>query len=162
MWPMAPGGEGPRPVTDTADPRNSDNPAWSPDVSKILFDTNRSGESVELWIMNADGSEPTRLIADAFGQISWQPISITGPCVGDCDGDDSVVVAELVTLIGISLGNIALVDCPAGNASVDELLGRRGETQSFVQRLSPSPFKLGAFAATQVPLYERGTRGGFI
>ena len=118
-----------RPVTDTADPRNSDNPAWSPDGSKILFDTNRSGESVELWIMNADGSEPTRLIADAFGQTSWQPISITGPCVGDCDGDDSVVVAELVTLIGISLGNIALVDCPAGDEnqdgqiSVDEIVG---------------------------------------
>ena len=134
-----------RPVTDTANPRNSDNPAWSPDGSKILFDTNRSGESVELWIMNADGSEPTRLIADAFGQTSWQPISITGPCVGDCESHDPISS-----------------QIQAGNASVGELLGRRGETPSFVQRLSPSPFKLGAFAATQVPLYERGTREGFI
>ena len=65
---------GPRRLTDTIDPHNSDNPSWSPDGTKILFDTNRSGQ-VEIWVMAADGSGARRLISGA-GQVSWQPAAL--------------------------------------------------------------------------------------
>lgn len=71
---------GPRRLTDTPDPRNSDNPAWSPDGTRILFDTNRSGTEVAIWVMEADGSGSRRLISGA-GQTSWQPVT------ADDDGD---------------------------------------------------------------------------
>src|SRR3990172_8300809 len=37
-----------------------DGPAWSPDGSKIAFETKRDGNS-QIYAMNADGSGPTRL-----------------------------------------------------------------------------------------------------
>ncbi len=45
--------------------RLTDNPAqyccptWSPDGSRIAFDSDRDG-NFEIYIMNADGSDPTR------------------------------------------------------------------------------------------------------
>lgn len=65
---------GPRQLTETPDPRNSDNPSWSPDGARILFDTNRSERGVEIWVMNADGSAPRPFIAGE-GQTSWQPVT---------------------------------------------------------------------------------------
>ena len=43
IWTMAPDGGDRRRLTETPDPRNSDNPAWSPDGAEILFATNRGG-----------------------------------------------------------------------------------------------------------------------
>jgi Tol biopolymer transport system component len=53
--------------------RNSD-PAWSPDGTKIVW-----GHRDELWVMNADGSEQSRL-ATGFSP-DWQPL--VGPRRGD-------------------------------------------------------------------------------
>lgn len=79
-WDFA-GPAGPRRLTDTIDPHNSDNPSWSPDGTKILFDTSRSGQ-VEIWVMAADGSRARRLISGG-GQVSWQPATLRrrGPAV---------------------------------------------------------------------------------
>lgn len=63
----------------TEDPthRNSDDPSWSPDGTRILFSTARSGWG-ELWTMDADGSNERRLSnidAGPFpGRASWQPV----------------------------------------------------------------------------------------
>ncbi|MFQ5489886.1 MAG: TolB family protein [Phycisphaerae bacterium] len=73
VWIMSPDGSIKQQLTQTTDPFNSDNPVWSPDGSKILFDTNRAGP-VELWIMDADGANPTPLVATAGGPASWQPV----------------------------------------------------------------------------------------
>jgi TolB protein len=56
---------------------NNDDPSWSPDGTKILFSTGRSGLN-ELWVMDADGGNEMRLFpidADPFpGRGAWQPV----------------------------------------------------------------------------------------
>jgi hypothetical protein len=59
----------------------------------------------------------------------------TGSCVGDCDGNGIVTVAELLQGIGIALGNRARDDCPSFDTNndqrvtVDELV--RGVTDAL-------------------------------
>ncbi len=43
----------------------------------------------------------------------------TGLCAGDCDGDQMVSVAELVTMITIALGERDLLDCKSGDGDDD-------------------------------------------
>jgi hypothetical protein len=38
---------------------------------------------------------------------------ITAPCSGDCDGDGTVSIGELITAVNIALGNAPLSACPA-------------------------------------------------
>jgi hypothetical protein len=47
-------------------------PTWSPDGTKIVFDSNRSG-NFEVWVMNADGTNPVKLTNNAAfdGHPSW-------------------------------------------------------------------------------------------
>jgi len=67
---------GPVQLTQTPDPMNSDNPAWAPDGTKILFDSNRQGGPgpVSIWVMNADGTGPRPLIPGVSGRGAWQPV----------------------------------------------------------------------------------------
>jgi Tol biopolymer transport system component len=65
---------GPVRLTETPDPLNSDNPAWSPDGSKITFDSSLQGNGVSIWIMNADGSGPQLLVPNTSGRAAWQPV----------------------------------------------------------------------------------------
>ena len=50
------------------------------------------------------------------------------PCVGDCNGDGSVTVDEIITMVNIALGNAPVTACEAGDANhdgqitVDEIL----------------------------------------
>lgn len=54
------------------------------------------------------------------------------PCAGDCNGDDKVVVNELVRAVGIALGQSETTECSPvdrngdGNVSVDELIAAVG------------------------------------
>jgi TolB protein len=75
VWVIKADGTGSMQLTDDPSHRNSDDPSWSPDGGKILFGTGRRG-TVELWVMNADGSGQHRLFpieAGPFpGRASWQ------------------------------------------------------------------------------------------
>ncbi len=56
------------------------------------------------------------------------PTATPKPCVGDCDGDGVVTVAEIILGVNIALGNLPLTQCPAldtggdGQVTVDEIL----------------------------------------
>ncbi|MFZ2957812.1 MAG: LpqB family beta-propeller domain-containing protein [Candidatus Ozemobacteraceae bacterium] len=58
-------------------PSHNDDPAWSPDGTKVLFTTDRNGRP-ETMVMNADGSNPQFLTETAPGpgpgDAAWQPI----------------------------------------------------------------------------------------
>ena len=51
-----------------------DIPSWSPDGSRIAFETNRDG-NFEIYVMNADGSGLTNLTnsSDLDGDAAWSP-----------------------------------------------------------------------------------------
>jgi TolB protein len=47
-------------------------PTWSPDGSQIVFWSNRESGRRQLWIMNADGSNPRELLESPYND--WDPI----------------------------------------------------------------------------------------
>ena len=47
-------------------------PAWSPDGTKIAFTSDRDA-SGEIYVMNADGSNQTRLTSLGGGAPDWEP-----------------------------------------------------------------------------------------
>jgi TolB protein len=54
----------------TNDPAADDRPAWSPDGTRIAFNSDRDGNS-EIYVMNADGSGQTRLTNSLLAD--WAP-----------------------------------------------------------------------------------------
>jgi Tol biopolymer transport system component len=75
IWTMRADGTGARQLTDQPGTISSDNPAWSPDGTKLLFDTSRRG-SAQIWMMNVDGSDQHLLVDIRVGNttFSWQPL----------------------------------------------------------------------------------------
>ncbi|HEX5619304.1 MAG TPA: hypothetical protein VFX51_12835 [Solirubrobacteraceae bacterium] len=57
-------------------PVHDEGPAWSPDGTMIAFTSERSDPLGDVWIMQADGTDPRRLTANAILDESpdWQPI----------------------------------------------------------------------------------------
>ncbi|MGD0946104.1 MAG: hypothetical protein ABSA52_01635 [Candidatus Binatia bacterium] len=41
------------------------------------------------------------------------------PCAGDCNGDGTVTVSELLTMVDVALGNANIDGCFAGDANHD-------------------------------------------
>ena len=75
LW-MAPadGSAAPRPLTVVEGTAKDSRPRWSPDGSKILFQSTRTGTS-QLWVVPAAGGAPTRLtdIATGAEDAAWSP-----------------------------------------------------------------------------------------
>jgi len=55
-------------VTDNKAAAFDDSPTWSMDGEKIFFSSNRSGNS-DLWMINADGSNPIQLTDDEYNDL---------------------------------------------------------------------------------------------
>ena len=75
VYSIRPNGAGLTQLTDVADDQTAAMPDYSPDGTKIVFESNASGP-YEIWMMNADGSDQTQLThRDGFEafQPSWSP-----------------------------------------------------------------------------------------
>jgi Tol biopolymer transport system component len=67
------GADGSSVVRLTKDPSYNSDPAWSPDGSRIAFDSNRDG-GFQVHVMNADGSDVRQITHTRHnGQPSWGP-----------------------------------------------------------------------------------------
>ena len=77
-------------------------PSWSPDGTKIAFDTNRDGQ-FEVYVMNPNGSSPTSITRGAGGaDPEWSPtgsrivfdgvFGCAGLCIMNADGSNPTVV----------------------------------------------------------------------
>ncbi len=95
VWVMDADGANKTQLTTTTDPRNSDNPEWSPDGTTILFDSNRAGP-VEVWSIDDTGANPSVLVPATGGQVSWQPIVTLA---ADLNADGAVDLADLASLL---------------------------------------------------------------
>lgn len=65
----------------------------------------------QLFLQNYGGS--------AGASISVSVTVLPPMCTGDCDGDDAVTVAELLTLVNIALGTTDVGPCDAGDGNHD-------------------------------------------
>ena len=74
--------------------RNAD-PSWSPDGSRILFESNRGG-SQDIWMMNADGSSPRQVTVGAASSVDaeWSPDGRQFAFSSFRDGDWELYVAD--------------------------------------------------------------------
>lgn len=72
IWRVAAGGGKPQRLTDSAGDDRA--PVYSPDGSRIVFDSTRDGNT-EIYVMNADGSQQRRLTNDDGEDwgASWSP-----------------------------------------------------------------------------------------
>ncbi|MCH8038222.1 MAG: PD40 domain-containing protein, partial [Proteobacteria bacterium] len=58
----------------TNNPGIDGDPAWSPDGTKIAFETDRHGDHFEIYVMNADGTGLTRLTVSDGGETPFQNV----------------------------------------------------------------------------------------
>ena len=63
------------PTNVTNDSGGDDFAAWSPDGTKIAFNSNRDGGEMEIYVMDADGTDQTRLTNNAVSDdgAAWSP-----------------------------------------------------------------------------------------
>jgi len=82
IWVMDADGSNQKRLTD--DPAYDRSPSWSPDGTKIIFECQRmreisenvwTNEPAEIYVMNADGSNVTRLTNDTYAddEPAWRP-----------------------------------------------------------------------------------------
>ena len=75
IYTIAQDGSGIHQLTSETDSMFATLPAWSPDGSKLAFSSTRerSTMGLDIWVMNADGSSPTRLTnaAGQNGRAAW-------------------------------------------------------------------------------------------
>jgi hypothetical protein len=68
-------------------------------------------------------------------------------CVGDCDANAAVTVDELVTLVNVALGNMAVSVCPLGDANSDEKI----TVDEILQAVSNALYGCGVTLPTPTP-----------
>jgi TolB protein len=75
VYTINPNGTGRRQLTHVGKTQAAGAPAWSPDGTKIVYESNQAG-NYRIWVMNADGSGQRRLTGDpGFADMNpaWSP-----------------------------------------------------------------------------------------
>lgn len=76
----------------TRGPAVDNDPDWSPDGRTIAFGSNRGGV-FQIWVMDADGDRPRRLVAKRSGEPDWSPTGDRIAYASARDGDPDIYVA---------------------------------------------------------------------
>ena len=78
----------------TADPAYAAAPTWSPDGTKIAFESGRNGAS-EIYVMNADGSNPVQITSTgASFRPAWSPDGTKIAFTSYRDGNEEIYVVN--------------------------------------------------------------------
>jgi hypothetical protein len=91
------------------------------------------------------------------GRVDAQPAPALGPCIGDCSGDGSVTVDNLVTMVTIALGNGLLISCVPGDGNadlaitIDEIIAAVNNALAGCVGPTPTPTPDVPALATQIP-----------
>jgi len=91
-------GDGSGPVNISHDAANDLRPAWSPDGTRIAFQTDRDG-NLEIYVMNADGSNPINLTNSPADDEdpSWSPDGKSIAFDSDRDGNLEVYMLDVAS-----------------------------------------------------------------
>jgi Tol biopolymer transport system component len=106
IWVMNADGSGLTNLTPTSDEADN-NPAWSPDGTKIVFSRRPAGGARNIWVMDADGGNLTQLTSlggtSTASLPAWSPDGQKIVYHSDSDGDADIYV---MTTDGSSPGAI--------------------------------------------------------
>jgi TolB protein len=101
-----------RRLTDTAD---GEEPAWSPDGERIAFSTNVGMDNAEIFAMDSDGSDRTRL-TDIPGNDHWPPTWSPDSSRIAFTSDGTKGIGEIYVMNADGSGLTKLTDNPADDA----------------------------------------------
>jgi hypothetical protein len=68
--------------------------------------------------LTIDPTNPSRIYAGT-NQGVYEIEVAPAPCTGDCDGDGTVTIAELIRLVNLALGTSGSMPCAAGDVNGD-------------------------------------------
>jgi serine/threonine protein kinase/Tol biopolymer transport system component len=135
-------------------------PQYSPDGSKIVFASNRSGRS-EIWICNGDGSSPVQLtsLESQSGQPGWFPDGRRIVFDSDKEGGIQIYMMDIATLVprrltksqadstGPSVSHdgkwIYFSSRPTGRWEIWRMPAEGGEAVQMTRHGGESPFESG-------------------